>query len=82
MEFVEAFRADAVPKLRGMIKSRGLFVALGLDRFSEAHAEIMHEACRLGATHLPPRELDRLLDWSATALLRATLAAEARHGLG
>lgn len=80
-DFADAFRALVVPKLRSMIESRGFFVAIGLDRFSEAHNEIMAEASRLGASYLPHEHLNSLIDWTQTALLNATIAAEARvHG--
>lgn len=81
-DFAAAFRRHVLPKLRAMIASRGLFVALRLDSFGEAHAEIMTEAGRLGAWNLSADHIDNLVEWTQLALLEAAIAAEARHNVG
>lgn len=67
-----------MPKLRSMVESRGLFVALDLRTFNEAHAEIMSEASRLGALRLSGLHLDALIEWSQAALLDAAVKADVR----
>lgn len=79
--FPAAFRRLVGTRLESMALSRGLFIALEIDTFGEAHAEIMREACRLGASHLPPYLFDDLIDWTQTLLAEAATAAEIRvHG--
>jgi hypothetical protein len=81
-DFAAAYRRHVLPKLRSMIASRGLFVALRLDSFGEAHAEIMGEAGRLGAWNLSTEHLDNLIEWTQLALREAAVAAQERHDVG
>ena len=79
--FSLTFRRIVVPKLEGMVESRGLFVALGIDEFGEALSEIREEAIRLGAAYLPDEIYEELLEWTATTLIEAADAAWDRvHG--
>lgn len=79
-DFATAFREHSVPKIRTMIEVRAYFVARGLYDFADAHADIMAYASRLGASSLPPKHLDALIDWTLTALADAAAEAEMRHG--
>ena len=51
--FVAAFGQVVIPDLTRMCEARGLFVALGLDGFSDACGEVWCEALRRGADRLP-----------------------------
>ena len=69
--FADTFRATVVPRLRPVIEARGLFVALEMETFTEARGDLIREAGRLGAYHLPPEHLDALSDWIARELVLA-----------
>lgn len=73
--FAATFRANAIPRLARMAEARGLFVALGLETPTEAHAALMAEAWRHRAQYLPPEHFDHLEAWALDALL----AAAAKH---
>lgn len=79
--FASAFREIVIPDLARMCQSRGLFVALDLDGYSEAFDEIVATAARRGALHLAGDMFRQLEDWIATELLKAvdTHAAACRH---
>lgn len=70
-DFAATFRAHVIPQLREMMPVRGLFVALGIEGFTEAHGTVMRRAAELGAYHLPPEHLSLVDDWIGTALLDA-----------
>ena len=73
--FSDAFRAMVGPDLRRMCANRGLFVALGLDGFADACDEVIAEARKRGAAHLPDAVHRQLEDWISATLLEAIDAA-------
>ena len=74
--FATTFRAIVCPDLARMCRSRGLFVALGMDDWSEAYDELMAVARARGACHLPDAMLFEFEDWLSAELLRAVDAAQ------
>lgn len=73
--FAATFGQIVIPDLNRMCQARGLYVALGLDGFSDACDEVMAEALRRGASRLPDAALEQLGDWIATTILQAEAAA-------
>lgn len=71
MTFAANFRTIVGPRLRAQCRFRGLMIALGDDRLTDAAAEIMGYAARMGAVHLPPDVLEKLPDQIAEWLLEA-----------
>ena len=67
--FLERFERIVGPILADIARVQGTFVALGIATYSQAHAEIMHEAQRRGAAFLPADAGERLEDWAHDALL-------------
>ena len=74
--FAATFRELVIPDLTRMIAARGLFLALGLSGWSEAYDEVLDEASRRGALHLPDAVFRQLEDWISDELLKASTAAE------
>lgn len=66
--FADTFRHLAAPRIRQRILVNGTFVALGLMDFTDADADVMALARRLGALHLPERAYHALLDAVLTSL--------------
>lgn len=75
--FADAFRAHAVPKLSRLCEAHGLFIALGLETVSEAHAAVISEAWRADAQHLPEEHFAELEDWLFDTLMTAAVSKQA-----
>lgn len=60
--FADLYKTIVGPKLRRMCKIQGTFVMLADTCFADAIHEITGEACRLGATHLPEKLFQQLLE--------------------
>lgn len=82
MSFADDFRREVMPRLRHAAKLNGLFVACGLESFTEAHTAIHTEACYLGAGFLSEQIYDDLSEWITSTLLAEIIAAEQRHDIG
>ena len=67
--FLERFERIVGPILADIARVQGTSVALGIATYSQAYAEIMHEAQRRGAAFLPADAGERLEDWAHDALL-------------
>ena len=74
-DFAASFRASIVPRLRPLIDTQALFLALDMTTFADAETEIIRAAGKWGAYRLPPEHFAALGEWVATALV----TAEARH---
>ena len=77
--FAAAFRELVTPDLARMCCARGLFIALGVSGWNEAFAEVVAEARRRGAGHLPAHAFAQLEEWVAATLLAAVDKAEAEN---
>jgi len=70
-----------VPKVREVMVIRAHFVGIGLYDFSDAYADVMIYAGRLGAFYLPDEHRDAFNDWVLGALTdMAAVVSEASDG--
>lgn len=67
--FAAAFRVHVIPEIRRLCKLQGLYVALGVHGFAEAHSAVLDHARRRGSNHLPDDVLFELEDFICTKLL-------------
>jgi hypothetical protein len=70
MSFADDFQEMVAPDLHELMRKRGLFLALDMISFQEAHTDVMALAVQRGALHLADDDLLALEDWITLTLLK------------